>query len=116
MKITHITIQTANFENEIKFYQKYCQMTIQNDMRPVGKNIVFLAQDEGDTRLEIIEKKEADYTENENFSVGIFSENFAELHQRLISDGFQPTPVLSPMPQVSFFFVKDPAGVTVQFM
>ena len=42
MKIMHITIQTSNFTDEINFYQKYCQMIIQNDMRPMGKNIVFL--------------------------------------------------------------------------
>ena len=116
MRITHITIQTADFEKEINFYEKYCRMTIQNDMRHMGRNIVFLSRSKGDTEIEIIENSNAGYSGNDNMSIGLLSENLNELHETLSSDGFQPTAIISPMPYVKFFFVKDPAGVNVQFM
>ncbi len=116
MKIAHVTVKTANFEKEIHFYETYAQMTVQKDMRSLGKPIVFLAQNAGDTELEIIETTEAIDAGNANLSIGFHAENLDALRQRLISDGFQPTEMISPMPQVRFFFVKDPAGVHVQFM
>ena len=39
-----------------------------------------------------------------------------KLEEELIVLGLEATPMINPAPQVQFFFVKDPAGVTVQFM
>ena len=50
-----------------------------------------------------------------NFSVGIQSGELDELRQRLIQDGYDPTPFIYPEPGVRFFCVNSPAGVTVQF-
>ena len=36
--------------------------------------------------------------------------------EELIADGFEPTPMITPAPNVKFFFVKDPNGVSVQFI
>lgn len=138
MKMTHVTIQTAEFEREIEFYKKYAGMAILGDLRPNGKNIVFLGEQEGDTQIEIIENLQtvprstgdaparncalgnaaANNAEAGGliFSIGLHTENLEELHTEMTADGLEPTPFISPMPQVKFFFVKDPAGVNVQFM
>lgn len=116
MKISHITIQTDVFEKEIAFYQTYVGLTIRRDMRSIGRNIVFLSDAEGDTEIEIIEKTGASDSGNENLSVGFHTENLDKIHENLSTDGFQPTQFVSPVPQVRFFFVKDPAGVNVQFI
>ena len=102
MKLMHVTIQTDKFEKEIEFYEKFAGLKVMQDMRPMGKNIVFLAEDKADTCIEIIENKDAEDTDAKR--------------NELATAGFEPTPVISPMPGVSFFFVKDPAGVTVQFI
>lgn len=116
MKIAHITIQTKNFEKEIHFYETYAGMTVQTDMRPMGRNMVFLAEKNGDTEVEIIEKAEADHAGNENLSIGFHAENIDALRDQLAADGFTVTDFITPAPGVRFFFVKDPAGVNVQFM
>ena len=110
MKLNHITIQTEAFEKEIEFYQKYVGLTVSRDMRPMGKNIVFLSGAADDTAIEIIEKPGASDAGNENISIGFHTNDLD------CSDGLNPTPFISPMPQVRFFFVKDPAGVNVQFI
>lgn len=116
MKMMHITIQTQHFEKEISFYEKYAGVSIQKDLRPMGKNLVFLAETAGDTEIEIIENPHAEISGNENLSIGFHAENLDSLRETLIADGLAPSPMISPMPNVRFFFVKDPAGVNVQFM
>lgn len=61
MKMLHVTIQTLKFEEEMNFFLNHVGLKIERDMRPMGRNMVFLAN-------------------------------------------------------VKFFFLKDPAGVTIQFM
>lgn len=116
MKLSHITIQTDVFEKEIEFYQKYVGLMVDRDMRQMGKNIVFLSDGKGDTAIEIIEKAGAGEAGNENISIGFHTDNLEKVHALLADDGFRPTPFISPMPQVRFFYVKDPAGVNVQFI
>ncbi len=102
MKLCHVTIQTANFAEEIDFYTKYARLAIQRDMRPMGRNMVFLANKNGDTEIELIERPDA--------------ADLDALRADLVEAGLEPTDYVSPMPQVRFFFVKDPAGLNVQFM
>ena len=116
MKLMHVTIQTDKFEKEIEFYEKFAGPKVMQDMRPMGKNRVFLAEDKTDTCIEIIENKDAENAGNINLSIGFHAEDTDAKRNELATAGFEPTPVISPMPGVSFFFVKDPAGVTVQFI
>jgi lactoylglutathione lyase len=115
MKLSHVTIQTSRFTEEIDFYMTYAALSIQRDMRPMGRNIVFLADGKGDTQIEVIENAAAD-SGNANLSLGFAAENLDALHARLAEDGLVPTDFVSPVPQVRFFFVTDPAGVCIQFM
>ncbi len=39
-----------------------------------------------------------------------------ELYDALTAAGMDVSPMVEPAPHVRFFFVKDPAGVSVQFM
>ena len=114
MKMQHVTIQTEAFEAEIAFYQKYVGLSIQRDTRP-GRQMVFLADAAGDTQVEIIERSGAADAGNENLSVGFHAEDLDGLHQTFTDDGLNPTPFVAH-DSVRFFFVKDPAGLTVQFI
>jgi alpha-D-xyloside xylohydrolase len=77
---------------------------------------VFLGDEEGGAQVEVIGKADADDSGNANLSLGFMAEDLDELHAVLLRDGFAPTDFVSPMPTVRFFFVTDPAGVSVQFM
>ena len=116
MKMLHVTIQTAKFDEEIAFYQDIVGLKIVRDMRTIGRNLVFLADNEGDTCIEIIDTPQAEDAGNAYLSVGFQSEDVDAMRDRLVSMGYEATPMISPSPTVKFFFVKDPAGVRVQFM
>ncbi|MDO4486505.1 MAG: VOC family protein [Bacillota bacterium] len=116
MKMVHVTVQTACFEEEIGFYQEHAGLKIVRDMRSAGRNMVFLANGDGETNIEIIENKEADNSGNPNLSVGFCTEDVDKKREKLIECGFDVTPIIAPAPDVKFFFVTDPAGVKVQFI
>ena len=116
MKMLHVTIRTDQFDDELKFYQEIIGLRMIRDMRPMGRKMVFLANEAGETEIEIIETPGAGNAGNENLSIGFRTENVEAQRQELISLGLEATPMICPNPQVRFCFVKDPAGVNIQFM
>ena len=115
MKMLHVTIQTKFFQEEMDFFLNHVGLKIDRDMRPFGRNMVFLNNGEGETCIEIIENN-SDFAGNENLSVGFLTEDLEKKREELIADGFEPTPMITPAPNVKFFFMTDPAGVKIQFM
>ena len=116
MKLLHVTIQTGKFEEELHFYEEVVGLQIVRDMRPHGRNMVFLANEECETEIEIIENPDADNAGNKNLSIGFLTGDVLAKREELLAAGMEVTPMIRPNPQVQFFFVKDPAGVSVQFM
>ena len=116
MKFLHVTIQTNRFQDEVDFYEKYVGLTVQQDMRPMGKNMVFLANHAGETCVEIIENQEAVSSGTKHLSIGFETGDTEAMRARMLETGLNVSPIISPMPQVQFFFVTDPAGVNVQFI
>ena len=116
MEMAHVTIQTSRFEEEIGFYEKFVGLKIQRDMRSVGKDLVFLGENEASTMIEIIRNQEAADAGNAYLSVGFRTGVLDSTREKLVSAGLDPTPFITPTPGVKFFYVKDPAGVNVQFI
>lgn len=116
MKINHLTIQTIKFQEEIDFFVEHIGLSLIKDLRAFGKNIVFLTSGPGDPMIEIIENSEANNSGNEHISIGFKVENVDTKRKELMKSSFEVTPMIRPMPNVTMFFVKDPAGVTIQFI
>ncbi len=116
MKLSHVTIRTGKFPEEIRFYQETAGLRIVRDLREIGEGIVFLSDEGQDVRIEIIHTPGAEDAGNENLSIGFITEDAAAKREDLIRRGMDASPIVSPVPSVQFFFVKDPAGVRVQFL
>ena len=114
MKMQHITIRTAELEKSIKFYQDIIGLRMQRDLRQFGSPIVFLA-DGDDPCIELIEDAAQAYS-GAGISIGFHVEDVEGKRAELEEKGFAPTPMISPDPNVKFFFIKDPDGVTIQFI
>ncbi|MFQ7103334.1 MAG: VOC family protein [Anaerovoracaceae bacterium] len=116
MKIEHITINSGKLEESVKFYQDVAGLEITRDMRGKGPlNIVFLADEKGDTCIELIGNEDEAYS-GEGISIGFEVEDAERYHEELWNKGMEATPLMKPVPGTSFFFVKDPNGVSVQFI
>jgi lactoylglutathione lyase len=115
MKMVHVTIFTGCLEESIKFYEDVVGLKIQNDLREFGGNIVFLAKDEGDTQVELIDDPQKAY-KGSGISMGFHVDDVEAKREEILAKGLNATPIIAPNPHVKFFFVEDPNGVTVQFI
>ena len=84
-------------------------------MRP-HMDLVFLADGPEETKVEIIRNPEAEGSGNQFISMGFGTDDAETLREEYIAKGLETTELISPNPHVKFFYVKDPAGVRVQFV
>lgn len=115
MQLLHITITTAQFEKTVEFYTDIAGLKIRKDNNDAPFKITFLSDSEGAASVEIIENKDAPKYTNSP-SVGFHVENVEKYREELIAKGYTPTPIISPVPYVKFFYVEDPNGIKIQFV
>lgn len=116
MKMVHVTINTADLEKSLAFYQEIVGLKIQTDMRQKGgMPIVFLGNGQESTCVELIENKEQPYS-GSGLSIGFHVDDVDAMHKWMEEQGLQPSPVISPDSKSKFFFVNDPNGVSIQFI
>ena len=71
MKLRHVTIFTAKFEESLKFYQDITGLVLLEDMRPMlGRNLLFLGNAAGETMVELVEVDEAGAYTGSGISMG----------------------------------------------
>lgn len=116
MRMDQVTIRTARFEEEIAFYRDIVKLQIVREIHEGSRNIVFLSDGPESTCIEVIQNPEASRTGNPYLSVGFHTEDAERLRNELLKQGYEVSPMESPAPVVKFFFVKDPAGIAVQFV
>ena len=66
--------------------------------------------------IEIIDRPDAENSGNQFLSMGYKTDDVVKMRETLMKKGYEVSEMISPMPQIRFFFAKDPAGVTIQFM
>ena len=116
MHIDHITIRTEKLEVSIGFYEDIAGLRIVRDLRKIDAQIVFLADAEGDTRIELIEVPAGRGYCGSGISIGFHTDDAAGFREELLKKGFQASEIVSPNPSVRFFFTEDPNGVQIQFV
>ena len=103
MKFAHITINTSKLEQSVEFYKDIAGLTVQGEMKNGPMHIVFLANGEGETAVELIETADAPSYQYAP-SIGFHTTDVEKLHAELTQKGYNPTPLISPVPAVKFFF------------
>lgn len=114
MKMAHITINTARMDESVRFYQTALGLDIAEDFRTAGGlPIVFLRGASDAVSVELIENANHPYS-GEGLSIGFHVDNVQAAREQAERNGFHPSPMVSPKPGVTFFFLKDPNGVKIQ--
>lgn len=116
MRMDQVTIRTARFDEEIAFYRDIVKLRIVREIHKGERNIVFLSDGPDSTCIEVIRNPDADHSGNPYLSIGFHTDDAERLRNELLKQGYDASPMESPAPVVKFFFVRDPAGVTVQFV
>ena len=115
MKLDQITVRTSAFEEEVAFYRDIVKLQIVREVNEEDLHIIFLSDGEGEPCIEVIRDEEAQLSGNPYLSIGFRTSDADRLRNTLLELGYDATPIESPSAAVQFFFVKDPAGVRVQF-
>ncbi len=116
MKMVHVTIQTKCIDESVKFYQLITKLNIIRDLRSnPSHKIVFLADSENETCVELVENMDEPYS-GEGISMGFAVDDVHGFCEKLKTEGLNPSAMVSPNPHTQFFFVEDPNGVKIQFI
>lgn len=117
MKFLWTTIMVNDMEESIRFYRDLVGLPVQH-RHPGGPGMELCFLGEGDTQVELI------FDANRNvdtqfqgismgFQVGSLEEQIKFLADHGVAVEGGP---FSPNPSISYFFVKDPNGLRVQFV
>ncbi len=117
MKFLWVTLSVSNMEESLKFYQEIVGLPVTRRFSSEGSgDIAFLG--DGETKLELIaypNKTENHY--GKEMSIGFEVESVEKKIQFIHEKGLAvESGPFEPNPHVRFFFVKDPNGITVQFV
>lgn len=115
MKLNYITIMVRDLEKSLDFYCGLISLKSIRELNPPQGRIVFLADQPGDTMLELIQ---FDQTEKVTAAGMIFSflakKPLAELKEQAEAMGYCASEIESNPPKPAHFTVTDPDGLIVE--
>ncbi|VBB05896.1 glyoxalase/bleomycin resistance protein/dihydroxybiphenyl dioxygenase [Lucifera butyrica] len=118
MKFCWCTITVQDMEDSLKFYQEIVGLSISRRFAAgPGVEISFLG--DGETKVELICSSNHKVNNNniEGISLGFEVESVDEKIKFIKEKGLEvDSGPYQPNPHIKFFYVKDPNGVSIQFV
>ncbi len=117
MKFCWCTITVGDMQESLKFYQEIVGLSINRRFATgPGMEIVFLG--DGETKIELISNPNHKVANSiEGISLGFEVESVDEMIKLIKEKGIEVhSGPFQPNPHVRFFFVKDPNGISIQFV
>ena len=116
MKLNFITFMVRDINKSVVFYQEMADLQIMNRMNPGAGEIVFMANAQGETMLELIEFEgvEKVVTKGMVMSFSVSCE-LEKLRKKAVALGYDPSEVIERGPKPKHFTVTDPDGIVVEF-
>jgi len=116
MKYLWTTLHVTDLERSLKFYQEVVGLPFQTRFSPPGSEIVFLG--DGETKIELIRDIKIPVVDlGAHGSLGFAVANLEEALAHVKAHGVAVTAgPIQAGPRTRFFFVKDPDGMTIQFV
>lgn len=116
MKLNYITFMVRDVEKSVVFYQNLAGLSVMNRMNPGAGEIVFLANEKGETMLELIEFEGVEKVSARGMVMSFSAKSDLEaLREKAISLGYSPSEILTKGPKPRHFTVADPDEIVVEF-
>lgn len=105
-----------DLEKSVDFYTKIAKLQVQANLKlPMGK-IVFLANEEGETRLELVDFKGVEKVETKGLVLSFHVEgSLEEFYSTVVNAGYTPSDIFDMAPKPKHFKLKDPDGIIIEF-
>ncbi len=116
MKLNFITFMVRDIKKSSAFYQELAGLQVVRRISPEDGEIVFLANEEGDTMLELVEFEKAEKITTKGMFMSFSADTELEkLREKAIALGYSPSEIFDKGPKPTYFNVPDPDGVIVEF-
>lgn len=117
MKLCWCTIRVINMEESLRFYEEVVGLSVGRRFK-AGPEVEICFLTDGQIEIELIHDPSYSIPENkEGISLGFTVKSVDEMLEYIKDKGFKlESGPVQPNPHVKFFFVKDPNGVSIQFV
>ncbi len=120
MKFCWCTITVNNMEESLKFYQEVVGLSLNRSFKAGPEIEISFLGEEGKEGAEvelIYDPKQKSPGNIEGISLGFEVESVDEMIKFITDKGLEvENGPFQPNPHVKFFFVKDPNGISIQFV
>ena len=122
MKFLHVMIRVKSIKNSLKFYQDLFDLNLVKEMRLEDCNLYFLADQDGQTQIELTYNDE---TPANGYEIGTGFGHFAfevesmnEFTQKIEDFGYKYLyePYILPGHSSIIAFIKDPDGYEIELI
>ena len=116
MKMMHVTIYAKDIDASIGFYEKAVGFSVVDEKRVGDNRAVFMNDGSQDFCFELLKGDEQTHYEGKMISLGVGCADLDRERERLAGLGIEAGELISPRPDVRFFYISDPDGFQIQFM
>lgn len=115
MKLNYITIMVRDLEKSLEFYCGLLSLKPMRELNPPQGRIVFLADQRGDTMLELIQFEQAEKVTAAGMVFSFLADKpLAQLKAQAEAMGYRASETISQPPKPAHFKLTDPDGLIVE--
>lgn len=115
MKLNYITIMVRDLDKSLDFYSGLISLKAVKELNPPQGRIVFVADQAGDTMLELIQFDQAEKVSASGMVISFLATKpLTELKEKAEAMGYLTSAIVSQPPKPAWFTVTDPDGLIVE--
>lgn len=115
MKLNYITIMVRDLEKSLNFYCNLVSLKLIKELNPPQGRIAFLADQQGDTMLELIQFEQAEKVTSTGMVFSFLAKRpLMELKEQSEAMGYLTSNIISGPPKPAHFTVTDPDGLIIE--
>lgn len=116
MKLNFITLMIRDIEKSTAFYQGLAGLHVVRRFNPGKGEIVFLANAEGETMLELIQFDDAEKVSAKGMIMSfLVRDDLSKLREDAVKLGYHPSEIIRGGAKPEHFTIADPDGIIVEF-
>ncbi len=116
MKLNFITMMVRDTKKAVAFYQELAGLQVVNHLCIEAGEIIFLANEKGETMLELIQFEHAEKVLAKGLVLSFSAaDELEQLREKAVALGYLPSNIIAGGPKPKHFTVADPDGIIVEF-
>lgn len=115
MHFLHLTFMVRDVEKSIQFYEGFVGLKIQKKFRHGAGDVVFLADQDGATQIELVCVPSPVKVETKGMTVCFETPDLDGVYKMAQENSLNPSDIRNPDPENRYFYVYDPDGISIEF-